>query len=76
MLHDRLFYFMLVIVALLSLGICSMCIESSKNHSMHKDWSGKEYMVNYEEEDSYLVAQNNDLFDFTIQTPEYEEASI
>ena len=76
LLHDRLFYFMLVIVALLSLGICSMNIESFKNHSMHKDWSGKEYMVNYEEEDPYLVAQNNDLFDFTIQTPEYEEASI
>ena len=50
---------MLVIVALLSLGICSMNMESFKNHSMHKDWSEKEYMVKYEEEDPYLVAQNN-----------------
>ena len=74
--HDRLFYFMLVIVALLSLGICSMNMESFKNHSMHKDWSEKEYMVKYEEEDPYLVAQNNNLFDFTRETPKYGEASI
>ena len=67
---------MLVIVALLSLGICSMNMESFKNHSMHKDWSEKEYMVKYEEEDPYLVAQNNNLFDFTRETPKYEEASI
>ena len=74
--HDRVFYIMLVIVALLSLCVCSMNIESLKNHTVYEEWNGEEYVVNYEEEDPYLVAQNNDLMDFTRKVPKYGNASI
>ena len=67
---------MLVIVALLSLSICSMNIEFLKNHTVYEEWSGEKYVVNYEEEDPYLVAQNNDLMDFTRKALIHRNASI